>query len=93
MGFILLCSLNDSVSVAGPGFISDALTPSLTLLERTFLWAYINTPESRAGLVCKALETSDWLICLEPEKMKVPGLVRIRESGQLEKNLCFGEGF
>lgn len=53
-----------------------------------FLWAYINIPKTKAGirLVCKSLETSDCLIHPKTEKIKVPGLVEIRESGQLEQN-------
>lgn len=56
-----------------------------------FLWAYINIPEIRAGirLVCKSLETSDSLIHPKPEKIKVLGLVEIRESGQLEQKFVF----
>lgn len=77
-------------SVAGPGLILVMLcnTQSDSAVNGISLGLHKH-PRDQS----KSLETSDCLIHLKPEKMKVPGLVGIRESGQLEKNLCFGEGF
>lgn len=88
-GLSLLCSLSDSVRPRG-----CSGTPRLTLLQRAFISLGLHKhPRDRAGLVCKALETSDWLIHLEAEKVKVPGLVGIREKGQLEEKLVLWKRF
>lgn len=90
LGFVLLCSLCDSV--AGPGLISGMLSNTQTLLEMTFISLGLHKhPRDRAGLVCRSPEISDCLIHFKPEKMKVPGFVGIRKSGELEENLCFGK--
>lgn len=75
-------------------FQGCSVTPRLTLLERAFISLALHKhPRDRAGLVSRPLETSDCLIYFKLEKMKVPGLVGIRESRELEENLCFGKGF
>lgn len=67
------------------------MTPRLTLLERTFLWACINTQRPQQDLAANLLKPQ--IVSFILSLMRVPGLVGIRESGQLEKNLCFGKGF